>query len=371
VEPLFDRRLFRSFDYLLLLTVLAIVAISLVVIGSATMSDIAGDAYYVKRQAVMFIVGFVLMLLVISIDYTQFYRFAPYLYVFNAILLLLVIFLGREGGGAQRWIDLRFFNLQPSELAKLIIIITLARHLAAREGNFDDVTSVLPAFLHVAIPMGLIFLQPDLGTALVFFAILFGMLFMAGAKLRHLALYAVSGAAVGIPLLWNIIKDYQKMRLIVFINPGLDPLGDGYQLMQSLIAVGSGGVWGKGLFAQGTQNSLNFLPESHTDLVFSVLAEQAGFIGAIVLLLLYMLLIFRVLRIGAHAKDTFGMLICIGVASMLLFHILVNVGMTIGIMPVTGLPLPFISYGANALMMNMMAVGLVLSIGMRRNRLMF
>jgi rod shape determining protein RodA len=371
VETVFDRRLWRSFDYLLLLTVLAIVGISLLVIGSATMNGLSGDNYYVKRQAMMFVVGFILMLIIISTDYTQFYRLSPYLYGINLVLLLVVIYLGRDAGGAQRWIDLRFFNLQPSELAKLIIIISLARHLAGREGNFEHMTSIIPAFIHVAVPMGLIFLQPDLGTALVFFAILFGMLFMAGAKFRHLAAYAVGGAAVGIPLLWKVLKDYQKMRLIVFMNPEMDPINDGFQLIQSMIAVGSGGLRGKGLFAQGTQNSLRFLPESHTDLVFTVLAEQAGFIGAMILILLYVFMIFRILRIGANAKDTFGMLICIGVASMLLFHVLVNIGMTVGMMPVTGLPLPLMSYGGSSMMMNMMAIGLVLSIGMRRNRLMF
>lgn len=385
VETLFDRRLLRSFDFLLLLTVLAIVGISLVVIGTATSNitrdaDLkgqvlmflsSGEAYYVKRQALMALVGFVLMLLIISTDYTQYYKLSPYLYVLNIALLLAVIFLGREGGGAQRWIDLRFFDLQPSELAKLIIIISLARHLAGREGNFEHITSVIPAFLHVAPPMVLIFLQPDLGTALVFFAILFGMLFMAGAKVRHLFAYVAGGAAIGIPLLWRVLKGYQKMRLIVFTNPEMDPLGDGFQLIQSMIAVGSGGLWGKGPFDPSTQNTLHFLPESHTDLIFSVFAELTGFAGAVLLLVLYMFLIFRILRIGAQAKDTFGMLICIGVASMFLFHILVNIGMTIGIMPVTGLPLPFMSYGGNSLMMNMMAVGLVLCIGMRRNKLMF
>lgn len=368
---MFDRRLFRSFDFLLLFTVLAIVVISLVIISSATMSDLSGDMYYVKRHAVMLIIGFALMLLVVSVDYTQFYRLSPYLYGLNILLLVAVIFIGREGGGAQRWIDLKLFTLQPSELAKLIIIISLARHLAAREGNFEDFFSAVPAFLHVVIPMVLIFRQPDLGTALVFLAIVFGMLFMAGARFKHLLAYAAGGIVVGFPLLWTVLKDYQKARLFVFLNPEADKLSDGYQVLQSIIAVGSGGVLGKGLFAQGTQNSLNFLPESHTDLIFAVLAEQAGFIGAVILLLLYMLLIFRVIRTAAHAKDTFGMLICIGVASMLLFHVLVNVGMTIGMMPLTGLPLPFMSYGSNSLLMNMMAIGLVLNIGMRRHRLMF
>lgn len=368
---MFDRRLFRSFDYLLLLTVLAIMMVSLVIISSATMDSLSGDAFYVKRQAIWFLVSFGVMLLIISMDYTNFYRLSPYFYVLTVALLIAVIFLGREGGGAQRWIDLKFFNLQPSEFAKLSIIISLSRHLAAREGDFESPLSVIPTFLHVGIPIGLIFLQPDLGTALVFIAIMFGMLFMAGAKIRHLFMYVAGGAAVGIPLLWKLLKDYQKMRLIIFTNPELDPLGAGYQLIQSMIAVGSGGLMGKGLFAAGTQSSLSFTPEPHTDFIFSVLAEQTGFVGTVVLLLLYTLLIFRIIRIAAQAKDTFGMLICIGVASMMLFQILINVGMTIGMMPVTGLPLPLMSYGGSSLLMNLMAMGLVLSIGMRRHRLMF
>lgn len=369
---MFDRRLFRNFDYLLLLTVLAIVAISLVVISSASQSNFTGDPFhYTKRQASLFIVGLVIMLIVISIDYTQFYRLAPFLYILNLILLLTVIFVGKDAGGAQRWIDLKFFNLQPSEFAKIIIIISLARHLAGLEGHFENIFSVIPAFLHVAIPMGLIFLQPDLGTSLVFLVILFGMLFMAGVKFKHLFTYASLGALFGFPLLWLKLKEYQKMRLFIFLNPEQDKLGFGYQIIQSMIAIGSGGLHGKGLFAEGTQNLLKFLPEMHTDFIFSALAEETGFIGSIILLLLFALLISRVIRIASQSKDTFGMLICIGVATMLTFHVLVNVGMTIGMMPVTGLPLPFMSYGGNSLLMNMMAIGLVLSIGMRRQKLMF
>lgn len=206
---------------------------------------------------------------------------------------------------------------------------------------------------------------------MVFIVILFGLLFMAGAKLRHLLFYVAGGIIFGFPLLWFQLKDYQRMRLLIFLNPEMDPQGAGYQILQSMIAVGSGGIWGKGLFAEGTQNHLEFLLEQHTDFIFSALAEEAGFVGAVVILLLFMLLIFRVIRIAAQAKDTYGMLICIGVASMLLFHVLVNVGMTIGLMPVTGLPLPFMSYGGSSLLMNMMAVGLVLNVGMRRHKLMF
>jgi rod shape determining protein RodA len=369
---LFDRRLFRNFDYLMLLTVFTIMLISLVVISSTTRFNLSGDPlYYVKKQALWFTLSLVILFIVTTIDYTQFYRISPFIYGANIALLVAVMFIGKEGGGAQRWIDLGFFNLQPAEFAKLIIIITLARHLAGREGNFESALSIIPAFLHVAIPMGLIFLQPDLGTSIVFIAILFGMLFMAGAKFRHLFTYAVLGLATALPLLWYNLKPYQRLRLTVFMNPETDPLGAGYQILQSMIAVGSGGVWGKGLFAQGTQNYLEFLLEQHTDFIFSALAEEAGFVGAIVLILLFTLLIFRILKVAATAKDTYGMLICIGVAAMLTFQVLINIGMTIGMMPVTGLPLPFVSYGGSSLLMNMIAIGLVLGIGMRRHKLMF
>ncbi|MDW7651146.1 MAG: rod shape-determining protein RodA [Bacillota bacterium] len=372
MEKLFDRRLFRHFDYLLLLTIFTIMLVSLLVIFSTTRYNLTGDPfYYMKRQAIWFGVSLSVMFVITSIDYTQFYKISPFIYGLNAALLLAVIFLGKEGGGAQRWIDLKFFNLQPSEFAKLIIIITLARHLAAREGYFESALSVIPAFLHVAVPIGLIFLQPDLGTSIVFIAILFGMLYMAGAKFRHLFSYAAAGVVVGFPLLWFNLKDYQRLRLIVFMNPEVDKLGSGYQIIQSMIAVGSGGLWGKGLFSLGTQNELLFLSEHHTDFIFSALAEETGFIGGVILILLFTLLIFRVLRIAVNAKDTYGMLICIGVATMLTFQVLINIGMTIGMMPVTGLPLPFMSYGGSSLLMNMMAMGVVLGIGMRRHKLMF
>ncbi len=368
---MFDRRLFRNLDYLLLIAVLAIMAVSLVIITSATLANPFGDPmFYVKRQAIRFLIGFIVLIVVISIDYTQFYRFSHYLYGLNLVLLVAVLFVGKQTGGAQRWIDLRVFELQPSEFAKIIIIISLARHLASREGNFDSLFSVVPSFIYVFVPIGLIFLQPDLGTSLVFIVILFGMLFLAGVRMRHLLTYAIGGAAIGLPLLWFKLKTYQKMRLMVFLNPDTDPLGHGYQLMQSMIAIGSGGLRGKGIF-EGTQNQLEFLLEQHTDFIFSVLAEEAGFIGGVVLILLFMLLIFRVIRTAYIAKDTFGALICIGVATMLTFQILVNIGMTIGIMPVTGLPLPLMSYGGSSLLMNMIAIGLVLNIGMRRHNIMF
>jgi rod shape determining protein RodA len=228
----------------------------------------------------------------------------------------------------------------------------------------------IPLFLlHVCVPMLLIFKQPDLGTALVFIVIYFGMLYMAGANWKHLLIVACSGIAI-FPLLWSRLLDYQKMRLIVFLNPEVDPLNHGYQLKQSIIAIGSGGVSGKGLF-EGTQARLQFLPAQHTDFIFSVLGEEFGFLGAVILLLLYLFLIYHILKIGSFSKDIYGALICSGVATMILFQILVNIGMTLSIMPVTGLPLPFMSYGGNSMLINMLSIGVVLNIGMRRHKIQF
>ncbi len=368
---MFDRRLWRNFDFLLLLLVCAVILAGLVVISSATLENIAGDPYfYAKRQAVWAVLGLAVLLLVAGIDYTQIHRLAPYLYALNLLLLLAVLFFGREAGGAQRWLDLKIFDFQPAEFAKIILIVSLAHLLAAREGNFDSLFSSLPALVHVLAPTALILLQPDLDTSLVLIVTAFGMLFMAGVRPRHMQIYLLLGAVCSVLFYFFGLRDYQRMRFTVFLSPEKYPLGPGYQLTQSLIAVGSGGLSGKGLF-EGTQSGLAFLPAQHTDFIFSVLAEETGFIGAAALLILYALLIFRILRTAAVAGDSFGTLVCTGVAGMFIFQILVNIGMAVGMMPVAGLTLPFMSYGGSSLLANLLAVGLVQSIGMRRHKLMF
>ncbi|MCL5982627.1 MAG: rod shape-determining protein RodA [Firmicutes bacterium] len=369
---MFDRRLFRNFDFLLLLVVCAIMFVSLLVISSATLENDSGDPFfYAKRQATWVILGLLVLLVTLSIDYTQIYRLAPYLYALNLLLLIAVLFFGREAGGAQRWLDLKIFDFQPAEFSKIILIVSLARLLASREGNFDSFFSTVPALIHVLVPTALILRQPDLDTSIVIIVIVFSMLFMAGAKMRHLLLYIVLGAASSVLFYFYGMQHYQKMRFVVFLNPGKYPLGYGYQLMQSLIAIGSGGVGGKGLFVEGTQSRLAFLPAQHTDFIFSVLAEETGFLGAAALLVLFALMVFRILRTAANAKDTFGALVCTGVAGMFTFQILVNIGMATGVMPVAGLTLPFMSYGGSSLVSNLIAVGLVLNVGMRRHKLTF
>ncbi len=364
-----DRRLLKNFDYWLFFLTLALCCYGLVVLSSATQGLSSDPLLYVSKQASRIGVGLIIILLVVSVDYINFYRWSWYFYLLNLVFLGLVLFLGRDSGGASRWIDLKVFDFQPSELAKLVIIITLARLLVDNEQRRENFLATWPFPLHVLPPILLIFLQPDLGTALVFMVIFFGMLYMAGVPVKFLAAYIAAGLAV-FPLFWSRLMDYQKMRLLVFLNPELDPLGYGYQLMQSMIAIGSGGIRGKGLYA-GTQARLQFLPEQHTDFIFSVLGEELGLLGGVLLLLLYFCLIYRILKIAAYAKDSFGALVCTGVATMFVFQILVNVGMTISVMPVTGLPLPFISYGGSSMLVNMLSIGVVLNIGMRRHKIQF
>ena len=371
-----DRKLWRTFDYTLLLTVLLISVISIVIIRSATLNNITGDSLYFVRKQVLWVgIGLIVMFVTVLLDYLYFSRMAHHFYILNIALLTAVLFIGRGGGGAQRWLDLKFFDLQPSELSKLAIIIILAKVLSERKEPFESIYDLVVPFMYVLLPMILIFLQPDLGTSLVFFAVLFTMLFIAGAFLKHLLLIIAVGTGVGFPLLWLILKDYQRMRLLVFVNPEVDPMGYGYQLLQSMIAIGAGGFAGyffrTGELFQGTQSGLNFLPAQHTDFIFSVLGEEFGFLGVLFLMLLFFILIYRIIRIARLSKDTFGSFLCVGVAAMFMFQIFVNIGMTIGIMPVTGLPLPLMSYGGSSYLLNITSIGLVLNVGMRRYKILF
>ncbi|NLM22704.1 MAG: rod shape-determining protein RodA [Firmicutes bacterium] len=334
------------------------------------MSDIPDPFYYLRRQLLWFGIGIGVMLLICFVDYINFQHWARYFYAVTLVLLAAVLFIGRAAKGSMRWIPLGPFDLQPSEVAKILMIIVLAKLLADREGKLNRFQDLLVPLLATMVPMVLIFLQPDLGTSLVFIVLLLGLLYMAGAKRNHLLIIIGAGLAA-FPLLWfKLLKDYQKMRLMVFLNPDLDPTESGYQLLQSMIGIGSGGLTGKGLF-NSTQVRLDFLPEHHTDFIFSVLGEEMGFLGAAGVLLLYFLLIYRILWTATQAKDQFGALICCGVAIILSFQILVNIGMTISMMPVTGIPLPFMSYGNNALLVNLMCIGLVLNVGMRRHKIQF
>jgi len=337
-------------------------------LGLATVESVTGKSGHISpetlHQFIYAITGLFLMFIFMFVDYDFWGRISGTLYFIIMALLVLVLFLGNSTMGAQRWISLGpLGSFQPSEFAKLIVIIIFARTMANWEKSGEN-RILTGAILKLFPILVLIVIQPDLGTTLVFIFVVFGMMLSAGIN----PFIIFGTAAAGFLLAPFILKDYQKKRLLVFLNPEHDPRGAGWNVIQSKIAVGSGGLLGKGLFA-GTQTQLQFVPENHTDFIYSALAEEMGFLGAFILLLLYFYLIWQCIRIAELARDNFGKYLTIGILWMLVFQVFVNIGMTMGIMPVTGLPLPFASYGGSALLTNLMAVGLVLSVYMRREKM--
>jgi len=300
-------------------------------------------------------------------DYKWLKTFAWPLYLLQLGLLVATLAIGHGVGGAARWISFGPFDFQFSELAKILMIVVLANYLGVRQGRLKSLGSILGACVLVVPPWVLVMLQPDLGTSLVLLAILGGMLFMSGASLRWLL--ALGGLVLGsLPLIWTyVLHDYQKQRLTAFFNPAADTQGAGYQLYQSQIAVGSGGWLGTGL-TNGTQNQLKFLPVQESDFVAAIYLEELGFIGALILLILFTVLLWRLLVSGWRSKDPFGMMFATGVASMILFQVVVNLGMVVGIMPITGIPLPFVSHGGASLISLAVGLGIVQSINIRQTR---
>ncbi len=289
------------------------------------------------------------------------------IYVVNLLLLVATLALGDSDAASSRWIGILGFQFQFSEMAKILMILVLARYLADRERKLDSLSSILGACLVMAPPWILVMLQPDLGTSLVFFAILGGMLFMAGASLRWLAALAAVGLAA-LPLVWTyVLHDYQRERLTSFLDPARDPLGAGFQLLTAQKAVASGGLLGAGL-TNGAQNQSDLLPVQTTDFVFAILAEELGFVGCVVVLLLFAALIWRVLAIAWRSRDPFGLMVGAGIASMVLFQLTVNIGMVLGIMPITGIPLPFITHGGSSLISMAVGLGVLQSISIRQQR---
>lgn len=322
------------------------------------------------------VVGLVFSAGVLSLDYSRWKRYARAVYFLSLGLLALVLFHAPTIFGAGRWLLVGSIQIQPSELAKLAVIIMLAKFLSDHEGE-DPSYIMWISLLYLAFPIGLVLLQPDLGTALVFIGILFGMLFVAGVPGKRLLIMAGVGLALFVVAVFlstqgwlEIFKDYQLKRLLIFINPYRDPTGDGWNVIQSMIAIGSGGFFGKGLFS-GTQTQLDFVPARHTDFIFSVIGEELGFLGGIALLVCYWFLLLRGIHLLSRAKDKFGALLIAGVLSMIFFHVFINVGMALGMMPVTGLPLPFASVGGTSLAASMMGVAIVLSVYMRRQKILF
>ncbi len=369
-SPLHDRPRARRLDQLdpiLLIATLLLIGYGLVMTYSVTAESrtFTGDPMqFVIRGAIWAGIGLLAMVVVALFDYAWLGAFAPLVYVLMLGLLGVVLVVGRESLGAQRSVTLAGLSFQFSEVAKVLAIVVLAKYFADRSDRIGSPIVIAGGLAILGPAVLLVYRQPDLGTSLVFIALFFGIAFMAGARLWQLVGLAAVGAAA-FPLIWSLLKPYQQGRLLAFLNPYSDPQGAGWNIIQSLIAVGSGEATGKGLTA-GTQSPLGYLPIAESDFVFAGLAEDLGFVGAAILFALYVVLLIAALRIAFRARDPFGVLLCGGVVAMLLFQILVNVGMAISLMPVTGIPLPFISHGGSSLVSICFALGVLQSVAMRR-----
>jgi rod shape determining protein RodA len=354
----------RDIDWPLLIIVLLVCSCGVLQIYSATLDTGFTNAWW--RQILYIACGLVLMWIALSIDYHTLLHYVPAFYITSVVLLLLTAVIGSTVFGSKRWIPLpgTGSGIQVSEFVKLVIILLAARYLTDLKRDELEIREMLILSALVGVPMLLVLAQPDLGTSLTYMAITVTGAFLAGLRWKYVAAIAVMAVLV-VPVGWHFLKDYQKARLVSFMDPERDPLGSGYQLIQSQIAVGAGGMFGKGV-TKGTQTQLRFLPVPHTDFIFSAFAEEHGFVGVIVVLSLYFVLIMRIVQNAQTAPDRAGMYICMGVAGLLLFHMLVNVGMVVGRMPVTGIPLPFMSAGGSSVWSNFLALGLVNNVRLRR-----
>lgn len=361
----------RHLDYLLLASVGGVVAYGLWVLDAVTRDDVAGDPnYYVFRQGINLALGVVALAVVAAVDPVVWRRSSRVLYGV-LILLLGIVFVADAIRGSQRWIEIGFFRFQPSEVGKVVVILCLAGFLADRQRELGSWRTTLSAAGLVGLPAFLVFIEPDFGTALMYCAILGVALFLAGARWSHVAGLAAAASAAALSLLWllpsagvDLLKPYQVQRLTGFLNPDLDPSGTTYNVTQSITAVGSGGLSGRGV-AGATQTNLDYLPEHATDFVFSSLAEQRGFFGASILLLLYALIVWRGIKIVAVAPDLFSATVAGAIVFAFVIQVFVNVGMTIGIAPITGIPLPLVSYGGSSMLVSLTMVGLLEAIHMR------
>ncbi len=372
-SPFHDRptvRRLENVDPYLLVATLLLIGYGLVLAYSVTAEDRdnAGDpTQFVVRAALFAALGLAVMAAVAFFDYAWLGTFAPALYLATLALLLIVLVVGHSVLGGQRWVVIAGQKFQFSEFAKVLMVVVLARWFADRADRVGSPRVLLGGALLLAPAVFLVYRQPDLGTSLVFVAIFFGIAFLAGARLWQLTALVAIGAA-SFPLVWSFLQGYQRARLTAFLDPYADPQGSGWNIIQSLIAVGSGEITGKGLTA-GTQSPLGYLPIAESDFVFAGLAEDLGFVGAVILFALYLVLLLAALRIAFRARDAFGTLIGAGVVSMLFFQIVVNVGVAVSLMPVTGIPLPFISRGGSSLLSICLALGILQSVAMRREPL--
>ena len=363
---MFDRRLIRYFDWVLLGLTIIFGFLGLVILYSAVMAGDPGTQRILCiKQLVWYSVGLVLMIASFLFNYKMLERWAHAIYVICIMLLIVVLFFGSYAGGARRWLILGPVSIQPSEIVKIAVIIILARYYS-KHANIGGLTlrELVTPLIFTLIPFALIVNQPDLGTAILIILIAGSMTVFVKIEKRSY-IYITAFCFISVPLILFLLKGYQKQRILTFLNPDRDPLGAGYHIIQSKIAVGSGMISGKG-FLQGTQNILAFLPEQHTDFIFSVLAEEWGFVGSLVVLLFFLMLVVRGLSIAYGCRDTFGTILASGITILIFWQIVINIGMVMGLMPVVGVPLPFISYGGSSIITMMICIGILMNISMRR-----
>jgi len=366
-----DRRLLDNFDWGLLFVTVALALIGVMTIYSATrpVLDAAQKSFYM-RQLYWIALSLIAFFVLVSLDYKWFVRYAYIANVAGIVLLILVLVIGRKGMGAQRWVNIGPLSFQPSEFFKILFIITLSRYLSYRKtGSGLGLKMILKmvAFFLI-VPVVLILKQPDLGTALILLFIFTAMILAAGAK-RKIIVTVLIISLVSVPFagkfVWDGLKDYQQQRILTFIDPQADPQGVGYHITQSKVSIGSGGFVGKG-YMKGTQGPYRFLPENHTDFIFSIFAEEWGFMGSLMLFFMYFFIIWRGFDTAKKARDREGCFLALGITYMFSFYFFVNVGMTLGMMPVVGAPLPLMSYGGTALLSNFLALGILENVRMRR-----
>lgn len=365
----FKNKSYKRFDFILFFTTLILCIYGFIVLYSATLS--LGPSNYLNSQGIATALGFIAIVFFVFIDYQVLGNLYIPIYIFSNLLLLAVLFfgVGLEQWGSNSWLSIAGVVFQPSEFVKIGLMISLAKYIDIHKERVNEPFTLLKILAFAFLPVFLILLQPDAGTAMVFMFFIAAMLFVAGVQWRYIG-YALLLGVLSLPLLWFRLDVYQKDRILNFLDPSRDTANTGYQAKQGLIAIGSGKIFGRGLF-QGPQTQFNYIPEDQTDFIFAVIVEELGFIGGVALIFLYYLLLKRFIEIARESTDLFGSLMVIGMTAVLIFHIFENIGMTIGVMPITGIPLPFMSHGGTFQLVNLICVGIALSVSFHRENLRF
>lgn len=364
-------KLIKQLDWKLIVIVLSIFAFGLLILSSATHANETGNYFQIYKQMLAFGLGTVMIVFILLFDYNFIGKYYKGLYVVSLVLLAIVLIpgIGQARGGARSWLNLGPLDFQTSELVKLTFILSYAKIVESKRGKLNNLKEIIPVVIYALPFIGLLFAQPDLGTAIVFSCIIAGMLFTAGLDIK-LIKKVIIGAIIALPVMYMLMAPHQKDRIEAFLNPEDPTLKGNYQVMQSMIAIGSGGTTGKGLY-QGSQNQEGFLPVQESDFIFAVIGEELGVVGMSAMILLYALFLMRMISIARDAKDFYGTLIVIGVMSMFAYQIIQNIGMTVALIPVTGVTLPFVSYGGSSLLTSLANLGLVLNVCMRRKKINF